>query len=279
MSLDAPDRIEMTALLSQQWTRIAELVADLDEQRWRTPSPLPGWTVFDVVAHVIGTESMLLGEKPPAADPAQDPVDVRTLPHVRNEIAAFNEVWVQRLRPLTGARLLELYGEVTDARRAALSKMDDAEWTAPTPSPVGEVPYGRFMRVRIFDCWMHELDIADALGVAVDEGGPRAEAAFAEFAASLPRVIAKLGKAPAGARVRFDVRGPLARTLHIAIDGRAAYVDGFDGPPTVAIELDHGLLVRLGGGRTTAEDHLADISVTGDTELGLRLVRNLAFTI
>ncbi|MET7772356.1 maleylpyruvate isomerase family mycothiol-dependent enzyme [Nocardia sp. NPDC005366] len=279
MTEEIPDRIETIDLLSRQWQAVTALVADLDEDGWRTPTALPGWTVFDVVAHMIGTESWLLGEKPPAREPGSDETDVRALPHVRNETAVLNEIWVDRLRPLSGAELLEMFGRITDRRLTMLGKMDDAVWKTPTPSPIGQVSYGRFMRVRLFDCWMHELDIADAIGKTIDEGGPRGEQAFAEFAASLPRVLAKRGKAPDGSRITLDLTGPLARTLHIAVDGRAAYADTFDDPCTVAIRLDSGLLVRLGGGRTTAEEHADDITVTGDEELGLRLVRNLAFTI
>lgn len=273
------DRTELTALLTEQWDAIAALVADLDENRWRTPSKLPGWTVFDIVAHVVGTESWLLGEKPPPHDPMREKTDVRSLPYVRNETAVLNEIWVDRLRPMPGARLLELFREVMDRRHKALAEMDDATWTTPTVSPIGQVPYGRFMRVRLFDCWMHELDIADALDVRVNEGGRRGELAFAEFAGSLPRVVAKLGKAPAGSRITFALSGALPRTLHIAVDERAAFVDSFDGAADVEIAMDSGLFVRLGGGRRSAAEHLDEIAVTGNEELGVRLVRHLAFTL
>ncbi|MFE7796021.1 maleylpyruvate isomerase family mycothiol-dependent enzyme [Nocardia sp. NPDC057440] len=273
------DRIELIGTLSQQWDAIAALVSDLDEDRWRTPSPLPCWTVFDVVAHVIGTESWLLGERPPAHDPTREKTDVRALPHVRNETAVLNEIWVDRLRPLSGARLLELYHDVIDRRRAALAAVGDVEWQAETPSPIGQVSYGRFMRVRLFDCWMHEFDIADALGVSVEEGGRRGELAFAEFAGAIPRVVVKRGKAQDGARITFELTGPLARTLHIQVAGRAAYVDAFDTPADVEIRLDSGLFVRLGGGRTVADKHLDEIAISGDEQLGLQLVHNLAFTI
>ncbi|MEV0340089.1 maleylpyruvate isomerase family mycothiol-dependent enzyme [Nocardia sp. NPDC050713] len=273
------DRTELTALLTEQWDAIAALVADLDENRWRTPSKLPGWTVFDIVAHVVGTESWLLGEKPPPHDPMREKTDVRSLPYVRNETAVLNEIWVDRLRPMPGARLLELFREVMDRRHKALAEMDDAAWTTPTVSPIGQVPYGRFMRVRLFDCWMHELDIADALDVRVNEGGRRGDLAFAEFAGSLPRVVAKLGKAPAGSRITFALSGALPRTLHIAVDERAAFVDSFDGAADVEIAMDSGLFVRLGGGRRSAAEHLDEIVVTGNEELGVRLVRHLAFTL
>ncbi|MEU4313356.1 maleylpyruvate isomerase family mycothiol-dependent enzyme [Nocardia sp. NPDC024068] len=274
-----PDHATLTALLAEQFDALAELVADLPEQQWRTPSPLPGWTVFDVIGHVIGTESMLLGEKPPARDPQTADVDVATLPHVRNEIGKFNEIWLQRLRPLPGTQLLDRYRDVTGRRRAALAAMDEAAWLAPGPSPVGEVPYARFMRVRLFDCWMHELDIADALGIAVDEGGARGDAAFAEFAQSLPRVVAKRGGAPAGSLITFEVTGPLARTLYIEVAERARYVPAPTADATATVTLDSGLLVRLGGGRVNPEKVLERVTFGGDAELGHRIVRNLAFTI
>ncbi|MBF6326251.1 maleylpyruvate isomerase family mycothiol-dependent enzyme [Nocardia cyriacigeorgica] len=276
---DTPNQAELTALLPEQWEAIATLVDGLEEHVWRSPTPLPGWTVFDVVAHVVGTESFLLGEKPPARDRSQPEIDVHSLPHVRNETAVFNEIWIQRLRPLTGSALLQQFRDVTERRRKALSAMDETQWQAQTQSPIGPVSYGRFMRVRLFDCWMHELDLADALGVRVDEGGPRGELAFQEFAQTVPRVIAKVGKAPEGSRITFELTGPLARTLHIAVEGRARYVDGFDGPPTTTITLDSGLMVRLGGGRVTADSRMGEIGFAGDDELGRRLVRTLAFTI
>ncbi|WP_405167033.1 maleylpyruvate isomerase family mycothiol-dependent enzyme [Nocardia sp. NBC_01499] len=273
------DRTELPAQLSEQWDAIAALVADIDENQWRTPTSLPGWTVFDVVAHVIGTESWLLGERPPPHDPLTVKTDVSTLPHVRNETAVFNEIWVDRLRPMSGVRLLAVYREIVERRRKALAALSEEEWTAHTQSPIGQVSYGRFMRVRLFDCWMHELDLADALGVTVDEGGRRGELAFTEFLGGIPRVVVKKGGAPEGSRITFALTGPLARTLRIQVAGRAGYVDSFDEPATVEIQLSSGLFVRLGGGRTTADEHLDEIAITGDQELGLRLVSKLAFTL
>lgn len=273
------DRTAQISLLSQQWDAIEALVAPLDEDGWRTPSALPGWSVFDIVAHVIGTESWLLGDRPPAHDPTRVKTDVRTLPYVRNETAVLNEIWVDRLRPLSGARLLEFYRGVIDRRRSALAAIGDAEWAKETVSPIGQISYGRFMRVRLFDCWTHELDIADALGVRVEEGGPRGELAFAEFVLGIPRVVAKKGEAPDGARIAFTLTGPLARTLRIQVAGRAKYVDEFDQPATVEIRMDSRLFVRLGCGRTKAEGHLDEITIEGDAELGHRIVRHLAFTL
>lgn len=274
-----PEQAALTTALAQQWDALDALVTGIDEKQWRTPSPLPGWTVFDVLAHVVGTESFLLGEQPPTANSADETIDVHNLPHVRNETAVMNEIWIRGLRPLSGTELHERFRDVTARRRTALTAMDETQWHTPTRSPIGEVPYGRFMRVRLFDCWMHELDIADALDTRIDEGGPRGDLAFAEFAASVPRVLAKRGKAPDGSRITVETTGQLAKTLHIDVADRARHVDGFDAPATVTIRLDGGLLVRLGGGRVAAEKVVDRIEFSGDADLGHQLVRNFAFTI
>ncbi|MGF6883856.1 uncharacterized protein (TIGR03083 family) [Nocardia sp. GAS34] len=268
------ERSTYTTALSDQWDALARLVTGLDEKRWRTPTALPGWTVFDVLAHVVGTESMLLGEPTPKHDG-----DLSALEYVHNEIGALNEAWVAALRPLTGEQLLAKFTEITDRRRAMLTGMTDEQWETPSPSPVGTVPYSRFMRVRLFDCWMHELDIADALGVRVDEGGPRAEIAFAELTGGLGRAVVKGAQAPDGSRITFALTGPAGRALHLQVDGRANLVDEFDGPATVTVEMPCGLFARLRGGRTTVAEHSAEITVAGDRDLGNRLADTLRFTI
>jgi hypothetical protein len=126
---------------------------------------------------------------------------------------------------------------------------------------------------------MHELDIRDALGIPGDEGGARAELASAEIGGSLAYVVGKLGKAPDGSRITFDLTGPLARTLHVEVHGRAALVPELSGQATSTITLDSGLFARLTGGRVRAFDHLDEITLDGDAAVGRRIVDNLAFTI
>ena len=164
--------------------------------------------MHDVVAHVIGTESMLLGIPIPESD-----VDVTTLDHVRNPIGEMNECWIRHLSGETGADVLDRFRSVTAERRAVLTAMSDDDWNAPTMTPAGPDSYGRFMRIRIFDCWMHEQDIREALSRPSSDAeldGPAARHALDEMAASMGFVVGKLGKAPDGARVDLELTGPLS---------------------------------------------------------------------
>ena len=53
----------LIASFEEVWGDIVEVCADLTDAQWEKPTDCPGWTVKDNVAHMIGTERMLLGEQ------------------------------------------------------------------------------------------------------------------------------------------------------------------------------------------------------------------------
>ncbi len=273
------DKAEILHGLFACWADIERLMAEVPDDHWRAPTSLPGWCVRDVVSHMIGTESMLLGIPTPEANPETD-VDVSTLEHVRNPIGEMNECWVRHLAGETGADVLARFREVTAQRREVLNAMSDDDWNAASATPAGPDSYGRFMRIRIFDCWMHEHDIRDALERPASDDdlqGPASRLALDEVAASMGFVVGKRGKAPDGARVAIELTGALERNIRVAVDGRAAVVGDFGGePPTTVIRLDGLLFTRLCGGRLTGAD---SVEYKGDAEVGERIVANLNYVI
>lgn len=261
----------LTALFAS-WADIERLMSAVSEEQWRAPSPLPGWSVHDVVAHIVGTETMLLGEQTPA-------YDAEGVAHVRNDIGALNEAWVRHLEPLSGAEMLERFRAVTAERRAVLSAMGDDEWMAVGFTPVGPDSYGRFMRVRVFDCWLHEQDIRQALGrpaIDAELAGPAGRIALDEMASSMGFVVGKLGQAPSGSRVALELTGPLARTIRVAVNGRAGVVDDFGGAePTTTLRLDALDFARLCGGRIAS----AHLDIDGDLQVGQQILGKLNYLI
>ncbi len=270
------DKPAVLAGLFAVWEDIDTLVSGFDEAQWQAPTALPGWKVHDVIAHLVGTESMLQGAGTPDAD-----IDVSTLKHVRNDIGVLNERWVRRMRDLSDAELLEKFRTTTAQRRMALSDMSNHDWNQVTATPAGPDTYGRFMRVRVFDCWMHELDVRDAVGqqAGVSELiGPAADLSLDEMATSMGFVVGKLGGAPEGSRVSFELMGPVGRTINVAVDGRARVVDDFgDDDPTTTIRLDALLFTRLAGGRTNVDQ--SAITYGGDEAVGRRIVEHLNYVI
>lgn len=258
------------------WDEIDTVLDGLSGEQWQAQTPLPGWTVHDVTAHLIGAESMLQGVATPDAD-----IDVSTLKHVRNDFGVLNERWVRKLRDVSSQDLLEKFRATTARRRATLNGMADADWNQITATAAGPDTYGRFMRVRDFDCWMHLHDIRDAIQRPTAEpAGAAARLALDEMAASMGFVVGKLGGAPDGSRVAIELTGPLARTINVAVEGRGRVVDDFDGrEPTATIRLDGLLFTRLAGGRTTPDRHPDAISYSGDEAVGRRIVEHLNFVI
>lgn len=272
------DKDDVLAGLFGSWDDIDALLSTLSDEQWQAPTPLPGWTVHDVAAHIIGAESVLQGVPTPTAD-----CDVSALPHVHNEVGVRNECWVRHLRPEPPGAILDRFRAVTGERRRVLAQMTDRDWNAETTTPAGPDTYGRFMRVRTFDCWMHEQDIREALGVwAADEvlARPAASQTLEEVTSGLGYIVGKLGGAPDGSRIAFELTGPLQRTLRVAVNGRARVVDNFDGAsPTATIQLDGVLFTRLIGGRTTAEQNQNAIELSGDTEVARRIAEHLKFVM
>jgi uncharacterized protein (TIGR03083 family) len=238
------------------------------------PSVLPGWSVQDVVAHMIGTESFLAGQVPP--EPDRDPME---LPHVRNEIAARNERWVLAIRPEEPKEVLGRFADITAQRLNALREMPDEEFYRRGWTPAGEDAYARFMRIRLYDCWLHEQDIRVTVDRPGHDSGPCAEMALDEVAGAVGYLVGKRAGAPDGSAVTIRLDGPVAREFHVEVDGRARAVEQLSRPATATVSMSSNLFTRLTGGRVDAEAHLSEVDVTGDQELGLRVTRNLAFTV
>lgn len=272
------DKSEVLTGLFTVWDDLDELLGGLSEADWRAPSALAGWDVQAVVSHIIGTESFLQGIGPPAPD-----IDVSALEHVRNDIGVMNECWVRHLSDEPGAAVLERFREVTGTRRKVLEDMSLDEWNAVGVTPAGPDSYGRFMRIRVFDCWMHEQDIRIGLQrPSADEDliGPAARLSLAEIATSMGFVVGKRAGAPDGSRVLIDLTGPLAQQMRVAVNGRAQVVDDFGGQePTTTIRVDALQFTRLAGGRPLCPQRSQDIAFEGDQDVADRIVKHLNFVI
>lgn len=260
-------------VLAAEWRTIDELAASLDDADWEAPTDLPGWSVKDNISHIIGTERMIIGEPAPE-------VDVSHLPHLTGPFPAAMEPWVEARRDTPPAEVLTELREVTRGRVATLEAMTDEELDTVGWSPIGDVPFRTFMRVRVFDCWMHEQDIRRATGRPGHLDGPAVEVALERFEQALGFIVGKKAGAPDGSTVVFDLTAPTPRRYAVAVDGRAKVVPDIPGDPTVTITMPLATFVALGGGRWSADDPRAvgSVACTGDTELGARVIANMAFT-
>jgi uncharacterized protein (TIGR03083 family) len=268
------ERDAMVGLLTEEFAALSEMCRSFDEAAWATTTCLPGWTVKDQLSHLAGTEQMLAGEPPPS-------IEVPDAPHVHNDVGRANELWVQANRERSGAEVLAAFEAVAAKRTAALSAMTQADFDEPSWTPVGRnETYGRFMRIRHYDCFLHEHDIRQALGLADREAPSHVASALEETAAALGYIVGRKAGIPRGSSVRIELTGPVPSTYFVLVGERAERVERLTGEPTTGIRLDAMLFLRLTGGRLEAGDRLGgEISYDGDPDLAAQLARNLAYTI
>src|SRR6056297_432741 len=264
------------AALGEVWASLGELLGELTDEQWRRPSPLPGWSVQDNVSHIVGTEAMLAGEPGPSVEIDRDAND-----HVRNDIGAFNEQWVESLRSVPPYEVLSRFRELTGARLAAVEQMSDDEWNAESFTPAGKDTYGRFMQIRVFDCWLHEQDIRDAVGLPGHLTGLAVDVTLDEMATALGFVVGKKAGATAGQSVSFVLTdaGSVVRSMHVLVGDRAAVVPELDGPATVTLTMPVGVMTRRCAGRVGPDDLLDQVVIDGDLALATRVLGNQAYTV
>ncbi|HUY20813.1 MAG TPA: maleylpyruvate isomerase family mycothiol-dependent enzyme [Acidimicrobiales bacterium] len=265
----------VVAILDEEWHAISALAQELADVEWDLPSECPGWSVRDVLAHMIGTERWLLGE--PEPDPLPDVPDF-----VRNDLGASNEAWVAQCRPLPAGAVADEFRAVTARRLDEMRSWPEERFAAVGPSPVGPVPYREFMRVRAMDCWVHEQDMRVATGRPGHCTGPVAQLALGRLASGMPFVVGKQAAAPEGSCVRFELRGPVLGRLDVAVrGGRASIVTAGDDETGAVLELDDEVFWRLACGRVTgaAARDAGLVVVHGDADLARRVLDAMAFMV
>jgi uncharacterized protein (TIGR03083 family) len=267
----------LVASFAEVWGDIVEVCEALTDAQWDKPTDLPGWTVKDNVAHMIGTERMLLGEQPDVP-----PVDEAA--HVKNDIGKVNEQWIAGYRGRQGSEVLDVFRSITERRLEQLRAMSEDEWNKEGFTPEGPGPYRLFMAIRVFDCWFHDQDIREAIDVPGYLEGPVADLSLGRIPPKgLPYVVGKKAGAPPDTTVVFDVSGtpPIVATVQVPPEGRALLLDAPPAAPTVTLGMDRRTFARLAGGRWTGDQARADgvVRVDGDQVLGNRVVDNMAFTL
>ena len=186
--------------LDHTWGSVVGLCEPLGAREWSLPTPCPGWSVKDIVAHLAGIERTLQGRPQPAHD-------LPDYPWLRNDVGRFMEVAIDVRRPWPPDRVLAEFREVTQQRLEAL-RAGELDPTTEVTGPLGTpAPLARMLTIRVLDSWTHEQDLRAALGVPGGMTSPAAAVTRNLIVKSLPHVARKAGLAP-GERVAIDVAAP-----------------------------------------------------------------------
>jgi uncharacterized protein (TIGR03083 family) len=268
------DRELLSAYVDVWWQAIndlLDLLEELSDEEWSTPTDLPGWDVKAVASHVAHLEGILAGRP-------EETADVGEPPHVTGLMGLYTEVGVVTRRDATPDAIVNEIRSAATARHTRLLA-DPPTDAAGRPEPIfGGVPWswGTLLRNRPLDVWMHEQDIRRA----VDRPGGMESAAArhtAEYLAeSLGFVLAKRVGAEPGTTALLELEGsePFAFAVNEARRG-----ERLETPPadtTVTLRMDREAFIRLAGGRSRPEP--GTYAVGGDAELADRIIGSMATT-
>jgi uncharacterized protein (TIGR03083 family) len=256
---------QLVAAYEAVFEGLLEATAELDDERWATPTGCPGWDVHDQLAHTIGVERFMLGDTPRL-------VEVPDLEHLDSEFSRLVEIAVHARRGVDGEALRREARETFDRRLEMLRSLRPERLAEEMDGPGGMRMKGsQMLRTRIFDLLSHEQDIRRALGRAAPLAGPAGEIAQEQVLRAWAKILP--GRLDEGGVVEVEALGPLATTRRFALDG----TDPEGVAPRTVLRGSGAQLLALGCGRTDAPG-LADLEVEGDLDLARAVVAHAAIT-
>ncbi|MFI0978094.1 maleylpyruvate isomerase family mycothiol-dependent enzyme [Streptomyces sp. NPDC021093] len=254
---------------------ISELVKPLVEGEWNRRTPCPGWSVRDMVSHVIGAECEMLG----------DPRPIHSLPsdlfHITSDLARYMEVQVDVRRHHTAPEMTsELEYTIIRRNRQLRNETRSPDTVIRSVLAGREMTLEMTLWMRAFDVWVHEQDLRTTLQQPGNLDSPGAYITRDFLLRNLPKVVAKDAGAPTNSAVVFDVHGPVEFLRTVRVDDRGqGSVDGTPSlGPLVTIALDWETFYRLACGRVRYAAVADRVKIEGDQDLADAILRNFAVT-
>jgi uncharacterized protein (TIGR03084 family) len=133
------------------------LVANLPDERWRTETPAPGWTIAHQIAHLLWTDRVAVIAVTDEAAFAEVLTEAATNP------TGFVDEGAEELSTLPPARMLAEWRRTRNRLHDELLAVADGRklpWFGPPMSAAS------MATARLMETWAHGLDVADALDVA-----------------------------------------------------------------------------------------------------------------
>lgn len=281
MSVQPPAPTDVTELVDAYAHTVGSII-DLGRTMRPEDAGLPtdcrGWSVLDQIAHVASTEAMVAGEPVPE-------VDVSRYEHVRHAFGERIEKYVESRR---GRGLDEVLDELEERLAERLGVYRSREdWAGrEVHGPFGPTTMERLLGIRVFDIWVHEQDVREAVGRPGGLDSGAAAHSVSQLFAALPRIVAKDAGVGPGNAVVLDLTGPTVGRAGARVeerDGKAVGVPFLTGESgqhpddvTTSLTMSTRVAGRLAGGRRAPED--LDVVVHGDEDVARRVLANLAIT-
>lgn len=238
-------------------TRAVDLAADLDDTAWEKASPLPNWTVGDIVSHLAHLQGLANGFPQPEPPADRDAGGAHPLHQ-------FTGAGVAARRGHPPHEVVAELRAAAEATREALGAVTGDDWDQPAMTAAGPGTLRLATEMRVGDVYVHLLDLAYALELDPSTvRHPAPEEVIVRRATGLVGwAMVKRARLEEGTRILLDLSGPGGtRAVWAVVDGRGRQVDGDEVPDgTIA---GSGLAFVLRAGGRTWPPSLTDLTVEG----------------
>jgi len=204
--------------VTRQRRRFEKMLAGLTDDEWRAPTRCDGWTAQDVAAHLVGVNAFW--QMSITAGLAGAPTRVLT----NFDPASTPSLLIEPMRALPPGEVLAQLVASHDSLLGVVADLDDAGWATAAETPAGYVPIRLLAFHALWDCWIHERDVALPLGRTPAIEADEVASALRYAAAISPGFLISGG---GGCRGRFAVDAPEPDTqFWLEVDDSVHVYDG-----------------------------------------------------
>jgi uncharacterized protein (TIGR03083 family) len=223
------DRHAMVRLARTEYDRLLDLLGQLGTADWDRATACAGWTVRDIVAHLLGAGSANASLLENLRQMVRGGRRVRG--SGRPLVDGINEVQIDDRRHLTTDELVAGLAEVADRAILGRRRTPGPLRRVAVPSPAGgTLTLGHLVDVVYTrDLWMHRIDLANATGrelvLTPEQDGRIVADVVLEWARTHEQPVTLELTGPAGGTYRQRAGGPTLRldavSFCLAVSGRA----------------------------------------------------------
>jgi uncharacterized protein (TIGR03083 family) len=200
---------DQAIVVNRQRTRMEAVLDQLGEDQWKAPSRCDGWTVQDVVAHLVGVNAFW--EASVKAGLAGTPTRILAA----FDPAAHPPLMIAPMRELSGREIFDQFVASNRGFLDTLAPLDADGWSTTAESPAGHVSIRLLASHALWDAWIHERDIMLPLGLVPAEE-PDEIASSLRYAAAVGPALSITQDQPFVGELAVAAIDPdVAFTLHV----------------------------------------------------------------
>ena len=260
------ERTELTGILHAERARFGRTIQYADPAMWESPSPCPGWTNRDLMAHMAAQDTA--AAQAIGGEPSKEFVAFREANAGDLWVNGFNE-WAIGVRgDLSTRQILTDWGRAADLFCTRAADLDDDRWSSErVPWVAGEIGVRYLVQARIVEWWLHGEDLRQGTGQEPNPQHWPIHLTCDLGIRMLPYALGLAGLSLPGMSVRVDLSGMGYGSWHWGLAPRESPAE--DEKPDAWIEGRAQAFALVAGRRIPAEAFLDDgnLVVGGNEEL------------